>query len=175
MMGTVIKICGIGLILCGSVLFGRKYSDERKSKVRILETIQKTMCMMREKILHENALIETCMTTCGKMYPIPEGNLFEDFAILMEEGQTPQTNWKEHVKTYLVKNNLYSDSLYTGLGDLENAFAQMNTDSLIASLDTANTFMEQETALEKEKCKKEAPFIQKISIAIGILLCVILF
>lgn len=175
MIGTVIKICGIGLVICGCALLGKKYNESRKRKVVILETIQKTICMMREKFLHENELLETCMNTCGKMYSIPEGNLFEEFASLMAEGKTPQSNWKQHVKTYLEKNNLYSETLFTGLGDLENAFTQMNIDSLVASLDTANAFMEQETALEKEKYKKEAPFFKKISIAIGVLLCVILY
>ena len=174
-MSFVLKILGIGFIIGGSILFGRRYNIYRARRVLILESIQKTICMMREKILRENALLEVCMASCGQMYPIPEGNLFESFARVLEQGKSPESCWGEFVKAYLEQNNLYNESLYTGLAELRHAFAQMNTDSLVASLDTVCAFLEKEVDLEKEKSAKEGPLYQKISLALGVLLCVILY
>ncbi len=175
MIGIILKISGIGLIVGGSMLFGQRYRHYRARKVAILETIHKTLCMMREKILRENALLEICMASCGQMYPIPEGNLFEEFSSVLENGKSPENHWKSHVREYLERNSMYSNSLFTGLGELENAFSQINTETLIASLDTASTFLEKEVERENERCKKEGPLIQKVSLALGILLCVILY
>lgn len=175
MIGFALKITGMGLIVGGSIIFGQKYSHYRNRKVIVLETIHKTMCMMREKILRENTLLEVCMASCGQMYAIPEGNLFEEFSNILEQGKSPESHWKDHVCTYLKRNGFNSEALCAGLCELENAFTQMNTDSLVASLDAASTFLEKEVEQEKEKCKKEGPLIQKVSVALGILLCVMLY
>ena len=169
-----IKIAGAGLILAGSFLFGTKYRTYLQRRWAILDSIYKTLCMIREKIIHENELLVTGMVTCGKAYPVPEGNLFERFANSMEGMDIPGEQWKKHVNDYLHQYGIYTEPLASGLHAFSDAWQHVSPESVTSSIESACGILETEIKEAEVKQQKEGALALKISLAIGILLIVLL-
>ncbi len=175
MIAFILKIAGSGMIVGGSGLLGKQYAQYLSRRVAVIDGTLKTLRMIREKILHENELLEICMTSCGKMYPLPEGNLFEEFALQMKDGKEPDRHWKKHVEKYLKRNGMYTETLYRGLSELGDGFEQIHADALIASMDTTCVFLAEEYTRAETRRTKESPLSWKVSLALGILLTVLLY
>lgn len=175
MIGFALKISGVGLVIGGAGLFGKQYGRHLSRRVAIIEATLKTLRMIREKILHENELLEVCMASCGKMYPLPEGNLFEGFAGCIDEGKDTVQHWKNYVTQYFTKNGIHDTTLLQGLCDLGEAFVQVSTDSLISSIDATCALLSDELIEAEERKKKEGALAWKISLAVGVLLAVVLY
>lgn len=175
MIAFILKIAGAVMIVGGSGLLGKQYAQYLSRRTAVIDGTLKTLRMIREKIQHENELLEICMTSCGKIYPLPEGNLFEEFALQMKDGKEPDRHWKTHVEKYLKRNGMYTESLYCGLSELGDSFDQIHTETLVASMDTTCAFLEEEYTRAEARRAKESPLSWKVSLALGILLTVLLY
>ncbi len=174
MIGWSLKIIGACLIIVGAGLFGIRYRNYLQRRCVILDSMHKTLKMIREKIVHENELLEDSMIACGKIYPVHEGNFFECFAVSMGDMQAPQEQWKRHVDTYLKKYGIYTEALASGLYDFGEAWQHVSTDSVDASMESTCGLLESEIKTAEEKKQKEGALALKISLAVGILLIVLL-
>ena len=173
-MAWTFKIIGACLILMGAVLFGLRYRNYLCRRCALLDSIHKTLKMIREKILHENELLEDCMITCGKCYPVPEGNLFSTFAESMETMDLLREGWQQHVHTYLKKYGIYTEPLMSSFHEFGEAWQHVSSDSVAASMESTCKILETELQAAEEKRQKEGGLILKISLAVGILLIVLL-
>ncbi|MBR5501280.1 MAG: stage III sporulation protein AB [Clostridia bacterium] len=174
MMGLSVKIIGACLILTGATLFGIRYRNFLHRRCVLLDSIYKTLKMIREKIVHENELLEDSMLTCGNLYPVEEGNLFAAFASSMDAVQAPKEAWKCHVNTYLKKYGLDTETLVSGLCDFGEAWQHVSTESVSDSISHTCTVLEQEIQTAETKKEKEGALVLKLSLAMGVLLIVLL-
>ena len=165
-MAWTFKIVGACLILAGAVLFGVRYRNYLYRRCVLLDSIHKTLKMIREKIVHENELLEDSMIICGKSYPVPEGNLFACFAESMETMDSPQDRWKEYVSTYLKKYGIYTEPLMSSLHEFGEAWQHVSSDSVASSMESTCKILETEMQVAEEKRQKEGGLILKISLAV---------
>ena len=168
------KIVGACLILAGAALFGIRYRNYLSRRCALLDSIHKTLKMIREKIIHENELLEDSMISCGKIYPVPEGNLFSGFAESMDTVDSPQNRWKEYVNAYLKKNSIYTETLMSALHEFGEAWQHISSDSIASSVESTCRLLETELQAAETKRDKDGGLVLKTSLAVGILLIVLL-
>lgn len=175
MSAWIVKLAGAALILVGSGMLGSRYRRRRLRTCAVLESIVKTMRMMREKILHENDLIQDCMRTCGESFPVEEGNLFAGFGAAYTGEEALCDAWKRYVTAYFPGKNLVAPRTERALCDFGEAFCHISGDSLLAALDDAVRETEAELEAQREQDSRNGALSWKVTLACGALLVILLY
>lgn len=177
MTETVLKLAGCGLILLGCAWFGLRYRNALLRRTAVTENMLQTLRMIREKVEKENEVLEVGMQSSGALYPIPEGNLFSQFA---DEGRDAETEnlaaaWETHIHRYFARNDLTDGTVESALCELGKAFAHLSTESLTAAMQVTLSALQEGVETAKEKARKEGPFVLKAALLAGAFLVILLW